>query len=413
MIMSIFRAIFRTAALLVLSFLLSCGRPTSGRQLTVEPGKKFEGLQVTKIWEKDLYGRWCLPCPNGIVCSELTDRSNREYWFYLYDYAGTLIKNRRVLAGQGPDEIQAGNTDAIWISSSGKITIMDIGGYVKAMDPETLEIRTILKLSNVIPGYESRFDDGRISGTSWEEKDGRIVTTFESTAFYEDLTYYLVSMTSDFRDFKILATEKKDRPLSWKKLEESRRKGQTQLESLVDYYDRWRIFRIFSVDWRRGVAYLIPDIEKPEIESVDLANKQTSKYSIDIDINNFAIEREEFDSYYEYANSETPEILKQRTKSILYLPPHAPALMQSMVVGDHLLLITGKRNWKKGENETLVYRLPDLHYEGSFDIPYSNIQKTKWCEPYYINVNRVKKEDDYSCRYEILKLTERSSGGPS
>jgi hypothetical protein len=177
----------------------------------------------------------------------------------------------------------------------------------------------------------------------------------------------------------------------------------------VDYYDRWRIFRIFSVDWRRGVAYLISDIEKPEIESVDLANGQKLKYSIDVDISKFTIEREEFDSYYEYVLSGTSEILKQRTKSILYLPPHAPALMQSMVAGDHLLLVTGKRNWKKGENETLVYRLPDLHYEGSFDIPYSNIQKTKWCEPYYINVNTVKKEEDYSWRYEIYKFAERSS----
>jgi hypothetical protein len=387
--------------------LFSCGRERSIRTLTVEPGKKFNGFQLTKIWEKDLYGRWCLPCPNGVVCCELTDRSNREYWFYLYDYGGTLVKQRRVSAGQGPNEIQGGSLESVWISSSGEILIVDVGGYIKAMDPETLEIRTVLKLSNVIPGYDSRFDVGRISGTSWEEKDGRIVTTFESTGFYADLTYYLVSFTSAFRDFGIHATEKKDRPLSWTKLEESGRKRQAKLESLVDYYDRWRIFRIFCVDSRRGIAYLIPDIEKPEIESIDLASRQKLKYSVDIDINEFAVEREELDSYYEYVQSQTPEMLKQRTEGILYIPRHAPALMDGMVVGDHLLLITGKRNWQKSENETLVYHLPDLRYEGSFDLPYSNTQKTKWCEPYYINVDRVKKEEDYSWRYGIFRLTER------
>jgi hypothetical protein len=393
--------------------LFSCGRERSIRTLTVEPGKTFDGFQLTKIWEKDLYGRWCLPCPNGVVCCELTDRSNREYLFYLYDYGGTLIKQRRVSAGQGPNEIQGGRLESVWISSSGEILIVDVGGYIKAMDPETLEIRTILRLSNVIPGYGSRFDEGRISGTSWEERDGRIVTTFESTGFYEDLTYYLVSSTSDFRDFRVIATEKKEKSLAQKKLEESRRKDRMKLESLIDYYGRWRIFRIFCMDWKRGIVYLIPDIEKPEIESIDLASKQKVKYSVDIDIDKFAVEREEFDFYNEYALSQTPEILKQRIKSALYIPKHAPALMDGMVVGDHLLLITGKRNWKKGENETLVYHLPDLRYEGSFDLPYSNIQKTKWCEPYHVNVNTVKKDEDYSWRYEIFKLTERSSEGPS
>jgi hypothetical protein len=397
----------RIVVVISISMLFSCRREKAIQTLNVEPGKEFTGFQMTKIWEKELYGRWCLPCPNGIVCSELTDRSNREYEFYLYDYSGRLVKERRVAAGQGPDEVQVGNLDTVWLSTSGKILIMDLGGYVKAMDPETLEIQTVLKLSNVIPGYGSRFNDGWISGTSWEEKAGRIVTTFESTGFHEDLTYYLVSFADSFLDFRIHATEKKDRPLGWIKSEESRRKGQAQIESLIDYYGRWRIFRIFSVDWKRGVVYLIPNIEKPEIESVSLEDNQRHMYSINIDISEFTVEREEFDFYDEYVLDQMPEVDRQRTKNILYIPPHAPALMGAMVVDDHLLLITGKRNWKKGENETLVYHLPDLDYEGSFDIPYSNIQKTKWCEPYYINVNTVKKEEDYSWRYEIFKLTER------
>lgn len=85
----------------------SCARDRPVGTLAVEPGKRFSGFELTKIWEKDLYGRWCLPCANGVVCCELTDRSNREYWFYLYDYGGTLIKRRRLLAGQGPALMQS------------------------------------------------------------------------------------------------------------------------------------------------------------------------------------------------------------------------------------------------------------------------------------------------------------------
>jgi hypothetical protein len=395
----------KLAFILSLLSLLSCNENPSVQRLSVEKDKRFNALRFTKIWEIDLYGRWCLACPNGIVCSEILDRNNREYKFYLYDYSGALIKDRRLLAGQGPNEIQGGNLDTVWLSSSGKIFCIDVGDYVKTIDPQTLEIETIAKLSNVINGYGSRFTTGRISGTLLEEKDGRIVTTFESSGFPEDFTYYLVSFTSAFQNFAVIATERKEKPPAWKKMDASRRKGKGQLESFVDYYSRLRLDRIFSVDWKRNVVYLILDIERPE--SVDLASKQKVNHRIDIDIGKFGIEREEFDLYNEYVASETPEMLKQNIKETLYIPSHAPALMGIMTIGDRLLLITGNRNWKKGENETLVYRLPDMYYEGSFFIPYSNTQRTKWYDPIYINVNRIKKDDEYSWRYEIYKVEDR------
>jgi len=384
-------------------FILSCDRETNTQKLPVEKRNEFDAFDFAKIFQIDLYGRWCLPCPNGIVCSENLDRNNREYRFSLYDYSGALIKERKLLAGQGPNEIQGGNLDTVWLSSSGKIFCLDIGDYLKTIDPETLEIETIAKLSNVVKGYGSRYTTGNISGSFLEEKDGRVVTTFESSGFPEDFTYYLVSCTNTFQNLSVIATERKEKPPSWKKREESRRKG-GQLESFVDYYERLRLVRIFSVDWKRDMIYLIPDIEKPEITRVDLKSKQKVKYQIDINIENFAVEREEFDLYNEYATSETPEILKQRIKSTLYIPSHAPALMGTMVVGDRLLLVTGNRNWKKGENETLVYRLPSLEYEGSFLIPFSNCQYIKWIAPFYITVNRVQKDDDYFWRYTIYQI---------
>jgi hypothetical protein len=388
-------------------FAFSCDSGTRIQKLHVEERKKFDALDFVKIFQIDLYGRWCLACPNGIVCSENLDRNNREYKFSLYNYSGALIRDRRILAGQGPTDIQGGNLNTVWLSSSGKIFCLDVGDYLKTIDPETLEVETIAKLSNVIDSYGSRFTTGRISGTLLEEKDGRIVTTFESSGFPEDFTYYLVSFTSAFQNFAVIVTERKEKPLAWKKLEASRRKGKGQLESFVDYYNRLRLDRIFSVDWKRDVVYLIPDIEKPEIERVDLVSKQRVNHRIDIDISKFGIEREEFDLYNEYIASETPEMLKQIIKETLYIPSHAPALMGIMTIDDRLLLITGNRNWKKGENESLVYRLPDMHYEGSFFIPYSNTQKTKWYDPIYINVNRIKKDDDYSWRYEIYKVEDR------
>jgi hypothetical protein len=81
--------------------------------------------------------------------------------------------------------------------------------------------------------------------------------------------------------------------------------------------------------------------------------------------------------------------------------------MRTMVVGDRLLLVTGNRNWKKGQNETLVYRLPSLEYEGSFFIPFSNVQNIKWSDPYYVSDDRVQKDDDYLWRYAIYKISEK------
>ena len=358
-----------------------------------------------KIFRIELYGRWCLPCQQGILCSELTDRTNRAYRFSLYDYSGALIRTREVLAGQGPTEIQIGTLETVWLSPTGKIFCLD-GDYLKSIDPENLKIETIVKLSNVVHGYGSRFDLGRISGSSLEEKDGQLVTTFESSGFPDDFTYYLVHCSETFQNLSVIASAKKEKPLSWKKMEESRQKG-GPLETFVDYYGRLRLLRSFAVDWKRDMAYLIPDIEKPEIERIDLKTKRKTRFPIDIDVKEFTIEREEFDSFYEYALGETSELLKQRIKHTLFIPPHAPALMAAMVVEDRLLLITGNRNWKSGENEALVYRLPEMQYQGSFFVPYSNVQNMKWAAPYYISDDCVQKGDDYLFRFTIYQIKPR------
>jgi hypothetical protein len=259
----------------------------------------------------------------------------------------------------------------------------------------------------VIEGYGSQFIDGKHAGTSIEEKDNQIVTSFESTGFYENFSYYLVTCDGNFRNISILAELKKDMPWTWKKLRETRRVNGKRV-SFIDYYARLRLQRMFSVDWKRRVVYIIPAIERPEIAFVDLEGKKKVNYLIDINPEKFKVDREEFDSWFEYCMSNEDPLLKHYYNFSLYLPPHAPALMGIQVVKDWLLIITGNRNWQKDENEVLVYRLPELKYEGSFFIPFPSFyQATKFYENYYITMNTREERDGDKTSFEIFRIEEK------
>jgi hypothetical protein len=390
----------KSVLILLLLFLFSCGENIKIQKLSVEEGKRFDKLNFKKVEEITLWSGWCLAVPQGVVCSELLDRSWRESQLKLYDYSGKLVKERKLIHGDGPDEIKVWNFDSVWLSTSGKILSED-NNYLKALDPESLEIETITKLSNVIEGYGSKYTFGQHSFTSLEEKGNQTITSFESTGFYEDMTYYIVTYERIFENLSAIASTKKVKPWTWSCLRKR--------EFYIDYYGAFRLDRILSIDWKRGVVYYIPDIEKPEIESVDLRDKRKKKYVIDIDFKKFKVKRDEFESWYEYALSETNPILKNYYKFILYISPHAPALMGMTVIEDWLLIIKGNRSWEKGENEVQVYRLPSLRYEGSFFIPFPNLFhfSTKWYDDYYIIRRHIKKDDDYYSSYEIYMVEEK------
>lgn len=178
-------------------------------------------------------------------------------------------------------------------------------------------------------------------------------------------------------------------------------------EFYVDIYGFLRVNRILSVDWKRGEVYHIPDFEKPEIERVDLGGKRKEKYLIDINPEKFKVERGEFELWYQCVMDETDSFTKSLMKHIPYIPPHSPALMGIKVIGDWLMIITGKRDWKKGENEVLVYGLPSLKYEGSFFIPFPNRFRTKWYDSYYIIEKLIKNDEGYYSSYEIYAVEER------
>jgi hypothetical protein len=331
-------------------FLLSCGEKIKIQKLRVEEGKRFEKLNFKKIGEMTLWGGWCLACPQGIFCFEVLDRQWSEFKLMLYDYSGNLKKEKILAGGEGPNQIKVTNFGSAWLSSSGRILCNDNENYLKAIDPETFEIETVAKFSNVIEGYGSKYIFSRHGATCLEEKDKQTVTSFESTGFYEDMTYYIVTYDGVFENLSVIAAAKKERPWTWAYLRKRL--------SYVDYYGNLRLNRILTVDWKRGVVYYLPDIDKPEIESVDLEGKRKDRYLIDIDFKKFKFEKEELEVWQRYAESESPSLppsFKNFYKTILYVPPHAPALMGIKVRGDHLLIITGNRNWKKGKNEVLVY----------------------------------------------------------
>jgi hypothetical protein len=99
-------------------------------------------------------------------------------------------------------------------------------------------------------------------------------------------------------------------------------------------------------------------------------------------------------------------MLKGRFTDTLYIPPHSPALMGIKAIDDRLFIITGNRNWKNRANEVVVYSLPSLKYEGSFFIPFPNLQQTQWYDRYYITRTLVKKDDDYYSAYEIYRVED-------
>ena len=228
---------------------------------------------------------------------------------------------------------------------------------------------------------------GRQSGTSFEEKDGQIITTFESTAFYKNLTYYLVKLGSDFQELSVLAEFKKEKPWTWLKLEERKTRA-GKIMAYTDYYQGIRLQRTFAVDWKRHVVYILPDIEKPEIEWVDFDGEKKGRVLIDIHPERFAVDKDEMDRWLQYNLDNSAPIIRERMELNSFVPDHAPALMGMAVVDDRLLVITGNRNWRAQENETLVFELPDLHYKGSFYLAFPSFFKTtKFVGDHYILLN--------------------------
>lgn len=388
----------KTFSVFILSLFISCGGQIREHKLILDKDKEFDNLSFNKIFEIDFpFILACFPCPNGILCIEILDRSWSEFKFHLYDYSGKLKKEKLIKSGQGPNEMRALDYNTVWISS-GKIHFIDVDNYYKILDPESFEIKTVSKLSNVIKGYGSKYTFGNLGLTSLENEDEYIITSFESTAFYDDLTYYILKSKTTFDDLSIITKAKKMKPWTWIELKERK--------SYTDYYETARLDRIFSADWKREVIYYLPDIEKPEIKSVNFNGTEKENFIIDVNYKKFDVDREKLKLFHEYVLGETDSRIRENFNQILYIPPHAPALMGLKVIHNYLIIITGNRNWDKGENQSHVYRLPSLEYEGNFFIPFSNRLRIQWIDGYYITKNLINKKDEPRFSVVIYRIEE-------
>jgi hypothetical protein len=171
----------------------------------------------------------------------------------------------------------------------------------------------------------------------------------------------------------------------------------------VDYYDRLRYARLFSVDWKREMIYVIPDIETPEIERVEFGSRKTT-LRLDIDSKKYLIDRSAFELYFAWYNDNQNPMLKKALNFKYLLPPHAPALQGIKVIGDLLFVVTGNRDWDRCENEALVFLLPYLEYQGSLYIPFPSPPdlSLKWGEGYFSLHNIIEYEDDYLSCHQIF-----------
>ena len=385
-------------ALLILTIfflLFSCGEIET-QKLHVEEGKIYKSFKFEKLLEFNRQYEKPLIFSRGIFSCEVLDKSWKEVALKFYDFSGKLMIERKMNTGQGPNELQVFSSEESWESSSGKIFFID-HGYLKSINPENMIIETMTMLSNSIVGYGSRYSIGQHTFPTIEEKDNRVITTFESAGFFENRIYYIVSFEGLFQNFKVLAKAK---------LGPSTQLDAKKKEFPVDYYRALKDYRILTVDWKRSFIYYVPDIEKPEIERIDFTGARHKKYLIDIDFKKYRIERDEFELYYEYVLSETDPSLRDIMKNVLRIPPHPPALAGLKVIGDRLLIITGNRNWEKKENEVLVYDLPSLNYEGRCFIPYPNLFRIIWKDNYFMVKKLIKTEDDYFFPVEIYRMEE-------
>ena len=368
------RKFFILTAMLFLFF--ACGNESgTKKRLKVVSGKEFQRLEFKKVFETTLrYCKWCLPALEGVLCLQSLDSQNKKFRFSLFDFSGNIIKQKDFLTGQGPDEMLASIFSCAWVSSYMKgIIVIDVGGYVKFIEPENFSIKTMAK-----PSLESFSFCRSARINNVEEKDNRMILALASAGFYEDNVYYIVEYKGSFKDFRVIEKLQKRNP----HLLKSKQRG----VSYTDYYWRLRESLPYTVDWKREDIYLVPDTaEEPVIEKINIKNGRIERYWIEIDFKSFEIDKERIEHFCKWFNEELPEFIRKSLKNICYIPPYPPPIQGIKIIENWLLIITGKRKWDEGKNWVLVYHLPELRYEGSFYIPFPDYGlETKWVGKYYI-----------------------------
>ncbi len=386
---------------LLFSFIINCkdNSISSIIQLSMEKGVEFKNLKFEKIFDFIHYKpKWCVPFQDRVICKVAVDMNESSYIFFIYDYNKRLIKEKKIKGGIAPDETAASLSSMIISAEENKIIYVDANDYIKSLDINTLEIQTIGKVSNIVKGYRSKF---RIGGWGSPERNGKtVITTFESSSFEEDFEYYFVKFNNLFKDFRIIYKSKKPKLINVEKGLKKR------IIFKIDYYAFLKKSPLFTVDWKRNFIYYIPDIERPFLEALDFRGKNRKRFElVGIDSKKFKIEKRTLDLYYDYLES-IPDPFKELVQEIRVYPPQPPPLQGIKVIGDWLLIITGKRDWQKGENEAIVYRLPSFKYEGSFFIPFPNnfLKPIFWINDHYLKTDLVEVDEGYYFNTTVYRV---------
>lgn len=385
----------------LLLFFISCKSNISVSKLEYRKDLNFRKLKFEKVFEVDYYDvvNWCIPFESKVICLFPLGWRRTEYKLLIYDYFGNILKERKVRGGQGPNEIGGSTYSTIIHINPNEIISTDAFDYVKSINTNTLEVKTLGKISNLVRGWRAKYDSSH-TFHDIERKDNSCITVFDSPGFWNNEKYFFVKFNGLFENFKVISSSKKKAL----KMEIARSRKRGRRVSLMDYYSLLKEAKFFSVDWKRGYIYYIPEVYYPIIEAVDFGGKAKKRYEINLDYKNFKIDRKKIELYCEFIDSTPKDALLLNLKYICDIPPHAPPLLGIKVIDDRLLIITGNRDWDKGKNETLIYKLPNMEYEGSTYIPFPNFLIPAWIDNYLITRNIVKKNDDFSHNLIIYRI---------
>jgi len=346
--------------------------------------KKFEKINIKKIFSINFIGGGnCIPFSQGILAYESLDNEGKRLNLKYFDLQGKLKKEVPASRGQGPTDI---GVISLWLLQDDKILFIDKNSYLKMINPLDLKITTIEKISNKIEDYFNKFVFALNSSTDIEYFNGQTITSFEKYNF-NTLNYYIVSYDGNFNRFKIIHEVKKELPKSWIKTRKSERKV-----LFSDYNNLIILQRNLAVDWKNGFIYFFSDCEKPEISRIDFRGKQLTKIILDIDSKNFFVDKKKIDIWYRWAIFDVPRMFKTKYKAIY--SEKTPVLRDIDILGEWLLVTTGKRNWDTFENEVLVYKLSDLSFLGSFFIPTGDWPSMKFGK-HFVTKRIIEKDDDF------------------
>lgn len=369
------------------------------QSLEFDDQTQFPGFKLHKLTDITLpYGQFCKPFSDGLICLDVMDVARTQYKVLKYDFHGNLIKERILSSGQGPDQIFAINEHLIWNSADGKLIFFIDSGYLKVLNPESLEIDTMLKLSNKVKAYGSKFNFRALDFNSIERYEDNFVSAVQLPGWRLKGSYYLVRFRDNFDDFTIISSMKK------KILKPDLEKLKKKIV-VVDYFELMRRAILFSVDWKRNRVYVIPEIENRRIVSMDLSGKDIVSYSLEIDNRDLTLDERALREHFKWATASRPRILANQWKTQIYEQEFSPPLRCLKIIDDRLYIVTGIRNWEQEKNKVFVYRIPEMIYEGNFYIPYPNgpFLLPKWEDPYYIFSNLRLIDGDYQVVFSVYK----------